>query len=49
MFLLVVICIAIWIYGNDMYYKENPSYIYTEASTDHPEKFKINKDTLNFW
>lgn len=44
-----VVVMACWVYGKDMHYRENPNSIFTEESTTHPEKFKINKDTMNFW
>lgn len=49
MLLSWVICVAAWVYGNDLYFRENPNSIYTEESTEHPERFKIDKNSLNFW
>lgn len=49
MLLFFIIGLTAWTYGNDLYYKENPNSIYTEKSTEHPEYFKVNKNTMNFW
>lgn len=46
-FLLAIIGIASWVYGNDIIYKKNPNSIFTEESTEHPEIFKLGKNTMN--
>lgn len=46
--LLGIVGVATWVYGKDMYYKSNPNSIFTEETTTHPSKYKINKDNLNF-
>lgn len=46
--LMLIIIISCWIYGKDMYYRENPASIFVEESTNHPELFKIRKDNMNF-
>lgn len=37
--LLAVVVISCWIYGKDMYFRENPASIFVEESTTHPERF----------
>lgn len=46
--LVGIVAIACWIYGNDIYYKRNPSVSQSEEFTLSPEFFKINKNTMNF-
>lgn len=49
MLLLFIVIVASYIYGKDIVFKENPNSIFTEESVDHPHKYDITKDTLNFW
>lgn len=47
-FLLEILFVSCWVYGNDIYYKQNPIVSFQEEFSMQPEHFKINKDTLNF-
>lgn len=46
--MFICVIIAIWVYGKEMYYKENPSTTITEKLTKSPSKFTFAKDNFNF-
>lgn len=46
--LLICVTVAIWVYGKEMYYKENPNTTTTEKITKSPTKYVLSKENFNF-
>lgn len=44
----ICILVALWVYGKELIYRENPKTTYTETYNKHPSRYNITKDQFNF-
>lgn len=42
------VLIAMWVYGKELIYKENPLTLYSEKYSKHPERFDLKKNKFQF-
>lgn len=45
--LFCCVIIAVWVYGKEMYYKENPNTTQSEIITKSPSRYDFNKKNFN--
>lgn len=45
--LFIILGVSLWVYGRDIYLKENPNITYVEISTDHPKRYNLTEDNFN--
>lgn len=43
----IILIIATWVYGKDIFYRENPKITNVELITKHPERYNLTQDKFN--